>query len=381
MTDERSTTSRHAATPGLKHAGVLVAFAIVGPFVLGILPVRLALHAWGYEPAMWLAICWQLASIVIWTVLGALLLGRLKEVADRNQAAGAPLLSFGRDWILLVISAALGVVIHATILATASTVRLLGHPRLAFSDLFALAISTYIPLDLLAVAGLFGIASLAVEHRTRLAAIARAKSLERQLDDAQVRALRQQLQPHFLFNALGAATILARRGDGQDAARVLVLLSDLLRQVLDTSAKSMITVADEMGFATRYLDIEQVRFGDRLVASIDATPDAANETIPALLLQPLVENAITHGIAPRETPGGRITVRAHIVDNALQLEVEDNGPGTSRSAGGLGLAATRTRLAASYGSRAALTLARPASGGCLATIRIPLDVVGAPQDV
>lgn len=212
-------------------------------------------------------------------------------------------------------------------------------------------------------------------HRSSEVAAAR---LEARLSEARLDALRMQLNPHFFFNSLNTATVLVRDGDMRGAEEVLELLGDLMRETLRSERKRTASLAEEVAFIRRYLAIEQVRFSDRLRIEIDVPPELADVPVPAFLLQPIVENAVRHGIARR--PGaGRIGLSAARDDGLVVLRVEDDGPGPATttddgSAGNaVGLANTRARLAALYGERASLTLSRSPDGGAVAEIRLPAD--------
>jgi signal transduction histidine kinase len=201
-------------------------------------------------------------------------------------------------------------------------------------------------------------------HAARLAA---------QLAEARLGALRMKLNPHFLFNSLNAITVLVRDGNTPDASRMLELLSDVLREVLRSEATHESTLAAEMEFLKRYLAIEQVRFSDRLRPRFEIEPAVALASVPRFVLQPLVENALRHGIA-RRADAGALTIGARREGSDLVLTVRDDGPGLAPgylASSGLGLANTRARLAALYGERASLDVANTASGGVATTVRLP----------
>jgi LytS/YehU family sensor histidine kinase len=213
-----------------------------------------------------------------------------------------------------------------------------------------------------------------VEAKEREAQTAR---LGAQVAEARLGALRMQLHPHFLFNSLNAITVLVRDQDTRAAGRMLELLSDVLRQVLRADQSHEVTLGDELGFLQRYLAIEEVRFSDRLQVRFDVDDDLLDAAVPEFLLQPLVENALRHGIANR-ADSGLVEVSARRDGESLVLTVVDNGPGPqaiSRNDGnGLGLANIRERLTTLYGTRARLELsARPAreGGGTHAVVTIP----------
>lgn len=197
--------------------------------------------------------------------------------------------------------------------------------------------------------------------------------LAAQLTEARLGALRMQLNPHFLFNSLNAITVLVRDHDFAAASQTLELLSDLLRQVLRTDDRHETTLSSELDFLRRYLAIEQVRFSDRLRPFIDADPAVVRAAVPRFLLQPLVENAVRHGIA-RRADAGRIEVTARREEDQLVLVVRDDGPGlptTPNSETGVGLSNTRARLAALYGPHATLHVENAEGGGVKATVHLP----------
>ena len=197
------------------------------------------------------------------------------------------------------------------------------------------------------------------------------ESRERELEATRLALenLRAQLQPHFLFNTLQSISTLIHR-DQPAADRMLTDLSELLRLSLRTTASQEVPLRDELGFLDRYLDIMRVRFGDRLVITVDADPDVREALVPSLVLQPIVENAITHGMADRPDIG-HVTVRARRNAGSLFLEVSDDGPGMTAGTptNGIGLANTRERIARLYGEPAHVeTLV---NGGFTVRIRIP----------
>ena len=202
----------------------------------------------------------------------------------------------------------------------------------------------------------------------------REAELETQLVQAQLDALRAQLNPHFLFNALNSVAMLVRAGARSEAVRVLAGLGELLRHVLYGPGTHEVPLRDELAFVERYLAIERVRFGDRLRVTVDVEPAAMDAAVPNLLLQPLVENALKHGVAPRPD-GGSVTVRARADGDVLRVEVHDDGgalAGREAPAGpGLGLANTRARLERLYGRDARLRVSGDADG-TRAIVELPL---------
>jgi len=200
------------------------------------------------------------------------------------------------------------------------------------------------------------------------------ESRERELEATRLALenLRAQLQPHFLFNTLQSISTLIHR-DQPAADRVLTDLSDLLRLSLRSTGSQEVPLREELGFLDRYLDIMRVRFGDRLVIVVEVDPEVKEALVPSLVLQPIVENAITHGMADRPDIG-HVTVRARRNARSLFLEVSDDGPGISSGppTNGIGLANTRERVARLYGAPAHVeTLV---NGGFTVRIEIPFKV-------
>lgn len=197
-----------------------------------------------------------------------------------------------------------------------------------------------------------------------------AAERERELQQAQLRALRSQLQPHFLFNTLHAIGVTATH-DGATASRMTTLLGDLLRHSLRERTSPLVPLADEVELLQPYLQLQQLRFADRMRVQIDVPPSLQEAMVPDLLLQPLVENALQHGIEQR--PGaGEVHIRAARAGDCLLLEVRDDGvPVDATVHEGTGLQATRQRLQTLFGYRASLTLAPNPQGGTTATIRLP----------
>jgi sensor histidine kinase YesM len=205
----------------------------------------------------------------------------------------------------------------------------------------------------------------------------RASQLETQLERARMQSLQAQLQPHFLFNALNTIAMLVRRDRKHEAIDVVVGFGELLRYVLNESGTLDVSLGEELGFVRRYLDIERVRLGDRLRVTIDVDPEAEVALVPNLLLQPLVENGLKHGIVVRPE-GGSLRIAAKREGDVLRLEVEDDGPGVGAafsldddSARGVGLRNLRDRIDLFFGHRGSFAIGPGPSGGTLAVVHIP----------
>lgn len=197
--------------------------------------------------------------------------------------------------------------------------------------------------------------------------------LERDLALARLEALQMQLNPHFLFNSLNAISALMQR-DVDAADRMLVRLSELLRHALDTRSEQEIPLGRELEALKRYLDIEQIRFGERLRVSIDVPAELRMCPVPNLILQPLVENAIRHGIEPRARPG-HIRVEAERLGDSIELRVMDDGVGLGPGLReGIGLSNTRSRILELHGDAASLRVenAPGPAGGVIVAVRLPI---------
>jgi two-component system, LytTR family, sensor kinase len=198
--------------------------------------------------------------------------------------------------------------------------------------------------------------------------------LEGQLAKAHLQALKSQLQPHFLFNTMHSISALMLI-DVRAADKVMTRLSDLLRMSLENDGSQLTTLSRELEFVTAYLQIEKVRFEDRLTIAFDIAPDTLDAQVPHLLLQPLAENAVRHGISKR-IEQGEIRISASHDEHQLYLAVRDNGPGLDLSEGssfreGLGLRTTRERLRTLYGEEHSVDIQSAPGEGLEINIRIP----------
>jgi signal transduction histidine kinase len=198
----------------------------------------------------------------------------------------------------------------------------------------------------------------------------RASQLETRLIQSQLDALKMQLHPHFLFNTLNSISVLMRR-DVEAADRMLVGLSNLLRVTLASNTAHEIPLRQELDFLEKYLEVEQTRFRDRLTVRMRIEPEAIEAMVPHLIFQPLVENAIRHGIRDRES-GGLVEIRAERREDKVYLEVRDDGPGIEETfSEGVGLSNTRARLEYLYGADGKLELRNNREGGLVASAQIP----------
>lgn len=303
-----------------------------------------------------------------WALLGPVVGWTTRRFAPDRYSWG------GRAAILFILGLGFSVVHSVT---TMSFQHLIGlHPTAPLDfDMFATSALYQLSTNLLAYAAVVGIVYATDFYRRYRERELYASQLSEQLARAQLQALRMQLNPHFLFNAMNAIAMQVRRSANDDAVRMLAGLSDLLRYMLEGDRPAEVPLREELGFIERYLAIEQVRFQDRLRVEIAADPAALDALVPTLILQPVVENAIRHGIS-RRAHAGRLVVRARREDGALMLQVEDDGPGlvsgiTPDPGTGVGLRNTCARLEQLYGKAQSFELMDSEGGGAVATIRLP----------
>jgi two-component system LytT family sensor kinase len=239
--------------------------------------------------------------------------------------------------------------------------------------------SSAVIVDWILYAAIAGVAHALSYYRQARERDLAASQLQARLTEARLDALRGQLNPHFLFNTLNAISTLALEGHKDQVVRTLGHLSDLLRASLDDGRPQEVTLDEELDLLERYLAIQRIRHGDRLTVRVDADPQIRSALVPGMILQPLVENAITHGVA--RVPGnGTVGIRAWREAAHLRLEVTDTGPGfgpagsaaVARPHGtGIGLANTRARLAQLYGDSHRFDTHNAEGGGGCVSLTLP----------
>lgn len=326
---------------------------------------RTVRHALNREVPFWFL--WVLASPLV-----ALAVRRVRF--ERRRLAPAILAHVGLALLLVLAHTA----------ALLAVYRLTGWPTPPgpFWQVYVQGVTYRLTIGLMGYATLFG-SVVAFDYYTRfrereLAAAA----LAAQLAEARLQTLRMQLNPHFLYNAMNTISMLVRRQESVAAVRMLAGLSDLLRTVLEESPPQEVPLGRELAFIERYLEIERQRFPDRLRVTVECPADTADALVPSLVLQPLVENAIKHGVSRRAGPGS-VTVTARRAGEDLVLEVRDDGAGPLDddvvtpasgipiSSAGIGLRNTADRLARLYGARGRLELLNPTAGGAIARVTLP----------
>ena len=215
----------------------------------------------------------------------------------------------------------------------------------------------------------------ALESRDRLARQqTETARLSEQLSRAQLDLLRRQIEPHFLFNSLNAVAGLVRGGRNEAAVNTIAELSDFLRRVLEDSNRQEVSLSEEIEYLQKYLEIQKLRFAERLAVKVQVPHELLHSQVPSLILQPMVENAIKHGIAKR-AQGGEIRVSAARCNSMLKLTVYNDGPGLmddrENRDSGIGISNTRTRLQSLYGQSFELTLENHGQHGVEAAVSVP----------
>jgi LytS/YehU family sensor histidine kinase len=330
---------------------------------------------------------------VIWLSGGVALTVGLRKVFRRARSAGWSFTS------LVILAATLSIlaapiwyaVVHTLLLAS-----LTGTQTLGLGAMFAPMVSDvtaesrwWIPLRnwmtytsvLLTWSSLyFGINAVLDLESER----ARAVHALKLADSARLRALQSQLNPHFLFNALNGIATLIREGDRTRAADTVDTLSDFLRLTLQKLDSPEIPVREELAFVEQYLRIQRLRFGSSFRTSVDADPETHDALVPTLILQPLVENAVRHGVRAR-AQGGALSVSIRRRDDVLVMTVEDDGPGLGDESGnayGVGFRNSAERLAALYGEDAHMSVGAPPNGrGFVVVVFLPFrEAAGMPAE-
>lgn len=243
-----------------------------------------------------------------------------------------------------------------------------------FWDTWSITLLYQVLIFLIAYALILTLTYVMESRATLLRQRTEAARLNEELSRAQLAALRRQMDPHFMFNTLNSIAGLVRDQRNDAAVSMIAGLGEFLRRTSEDSHRSQVTLAEEVDFLQRYVDIQKVRFGDRLNVGVDIPGELLGVPVPNLLLQPLVENAIKHGVATR-VAGGNIRVSGARRDDGLELTIYNDGPAFAEDwqvNGGVGLANLRTRLGILYGDAARLQV-KPGAGGVEVVVNLPLQ--------
>jgi two-component system LytT family sensor kinase len=364
------------STQSVARTATLAEWAAVGGLQLvielaSIRPIVAANRAVGFDPAAAHIVFGASADLALWLALTPFVFLALDQVPLAGPRSRIALNLAG--WALVGIAAAAaqawmvrGLWVAGSTLSDAAK-SALASPLLSFRYLFETNAQQALVL-------LMEYAVLSRVHRARRERVL-AVQLERSLADARLHALSLQLQPHFLFNTLNAIAALVPE-DPIIAEAMLVRLGDLLRTSLDAETTGHVTLRTELNRLASYVELQRMRFGDRLSVSMRIDPDVMNARVPSFLLQPLVENAISHGIAPRRG-AGHIDVAARCDGRRLVLSVRDDGigpPPESDRRERVGLGSTRARLAAMFPGMSTLELSPAAPRGTVVSITVPLEL-------
>jgi LytS/YehU family sensor histidine kinase len=322
-------------------------------------------HSW------WRIAFWQLVVWYLWGFLSPLILTLQKTFPVEGAAKLRGLLAH-------LFACAIFSALH---IAAATAVRMIIQPFDVWSDVnpfliqYQAELRTFFLFDVLVYWAIFGV-GYAFDYRERYREReSQASQLKAQLAQAQLESLKMQLHPHFLFNTLHTIAGLVRSDEKQPAVKMISGLSDLLRHALENADEQEVTLREEVKFIELYLGIQKVRFSDRLKVQLEIAPDSLNALVPNLLLQPLVENAIRHGISLKDTHGV-LVIKSHRENGTLHITIGDDGPGLKpdwqrKQNAGIGLANTRERLNHLYGNDHRFELRNGNTGGMTALITIP----------
>src|SRR5215470_2010093 len=346
---------------------ILAVWTLMG--LLRATQVALGYEMMGHVPSWWRLAIWQLLVFYVWIALTPLILwlGRRFKL-EQSQWVGT-----------LAAHLLLGSLVSLFYLGIYSSLtRLLEiYPDWPVSlfEQFLHFTGMFFHLDLFTYGAILGIGLAADYYRKYRENELQAAELRAQLSQAQLEALRLQLRPHFLFNTLNNIVGLIRNDENRDAIRMTTGLSELLRHVLEHDARQEVSLREEVEFLERYLDIQQMRFSDRLRVEMKIDRDTLAAKVPSLILQPIVENAIRHGIAARDAEGA-LFLSASRHNGRLHIKVYNDGPTLPadwriEDCDGIGLANTRARIAQLYGAAGRLEAHNRGDRGVEVTLLIP----------
>lgn len=367
MTDQLSADRRNGTTE--RNLGIAFAIALVATLLLGLLEsAQIAARTAGVKDPLSFGESVRLA-LPRWLLFAPLAIGSMAicerfPLDSRTWRRSLPI-HFAAGLLFSLLHLASCVIIYGFLLD--------GAPNRFVARLLSL-LTVYTVADLVIYSLIVGAWSAARQSRVSRQRELAAAHLTASLNEARLETLASQLQPHFLFNTLNATMTMAIKGDQTAVVQMLERLADLLRVSLDRNLPREIPLARELEILGCYLDIQGVRFGDRLRVTQRIDPQTLSALLPAMILQPLAENAIQHGIAARPGPG-EIRIVANRKGDELLVEIHDTGPGFSRngSEAGIGIGNTQARLEHSYGSAARVRFGTSEGGGALVTMTLPFQ--------
>lgn len=356
---------------GAKWLAIIAVWALLGVIYAGPIYLETHLEKMGHSP--WRVFSWGILIWLAWAPLTPAIIWLARRYSLVGEAWKASLFIHVPAFLLIS-------VVHSAA-ATAITLNLrpfddMGSSPAAFWPRFFSRMQGSFGSDLLVYAGVIGVYYALDYYRKYREREFLATRLEAQLAQAQLDSLRMQLHPHFLFNTLNSIVGLVRDNKNNAAVSMLVGLSDLLRHTLEHSSKHQVELREELNFIKLYLSIQEMRFSDRLQIEFDIDPATTRAMVPNLILQPLTENALRHGIA-RIADAGVVGIRAAAEDGHLRLTVYDNGAGLPDDwqligSAGIGLANTVARLQQIYDDDHQFDIRNRESGGVEAVIVMPL---------
>jgi hypothetical protein len=349
---------------------VISVWAMLGLIYAG--PIYFEVEAEGMGHAAWRIFTWGILTWLAWAPLTPAIVWLARRFSLVGETWLRSLaLHLPAFFLISAIHSAAATIINVTIKPFDN----MGESPTDFWPRFLSRMKGSFGSDLLIYGGVIGICYALDYYRKYREREFLATRLEAQLAQAQLDSLRMQLHPHFLFNTLNSIVGLVRDNKNQTAVNMLVGLSDLLRHTLDHSSEQEIELREEISFIKLYLSIQQMRFSDRLRISYDIHPATTNAMVPNLILQPLTENALRHGIG-RSADSGVVGIRSALEDGHLRLTVYDDGAGLPddwqlKSSAGIGLANTAARLQQLYDDDHQFDIRNRPAGGVEVTILLP----------
>jgi len=357
----------------LKWSVITGAWILLG--VIYVIPIYLEVRAEGMAHSFVRVFAWGILSWLVWAPLTPAIIG----LARRFPLVGGPWKTGLAVHIpAFLLFSALHSAAAVAIVLTIQPWDNMGSSPTAFWPRFVARFKGSLGADLLIYGGVVGVCYAVDYYRKYREREFVAAQLETQLAQAQLDSLRMQLHPHFLFNTLNGIVGLVRDNNNQAAVTMLVGLSDLLRHALEHSDRQEIELKEELNFIKLYLSIQQMRFSDRLHVDFDIDPATMHALVPNLLLQPLLENALKHGIG-RSAEAGSIKITATKYDGRLSITVTDKGAGLPnnwqlKTSSGIGLANTIARLQQLYGENYRFDIRNRDQGGVEVEVVMPLRI-------